>query len=244
MDCHLGNLTTSCFPVMCVEKCLVASRLCPGISRCTQVRQSLLGGCYSTREFRGVCFREEQDGRDRSVWAIPGSPGAEPSTGTGHNVRAALGRYHFISLQPTWNLSLQIQVCPGSNTPDCRHQLVTKLDNGVLKRRHSLFLDGLWGFLDKNIIHLMNFLNVTEQQKIWPWCFRFVKLKGLNNSFIFALIIQFWEEQGLFNNISTFLKPISFKSAETNRVFIWKMHSVSLLRCTAQNNTQKQEFPM
>lgn len=41
MDCHLGNLTTSCFPVTCVEKCLVASRLCPGTSRCTQVRQGL-----------------------------------------------------------------------------------------------------------------------------------------------------------------------------------------------------------
>lgn len=41
MDCHLGNLMTSCFPVMCVEKCLVASRLCPGISHCTQVRQGL-----------------------------------------------------------------------------------------------------------------------------------------------------------------------------------------------------------
>lgn len=43
MDCHLGNLMTSCFPVMCVEKCLVASRLCPGISHCTQVRQGLPG---------------------------------------------------------------------------------------------------------------------------------------------------------------------------------------------------------
>lgn len=43
MDCHLGNLMTSCFPVMCVEKCLVASRLCPGISPCTQVRQGLPG---------------------------------------------------------------------------------------------------------------------------------------------------------------------------------------------------------
>lgn len=38
---------------------------------------------------------------------------------------------------------------------------LTRPANGVLKRRHSL-----------SYIHLMSFLNVTEQQKIWPWHFR------------------------------------------------------------------------
>ena len=38
---------------------------------------------------------------------------------------------------------------------------LTKPVNGVLKRRHSL-----------SSVHLVSFLSVTEQQKIWPLCFR------------------------------------------------------------------------
>lgn len=59
MDCHPGNLTTSSFPVTCVEKCLVDSRLCPGISHCTQVSRYFVVGCYSSEEicvFIMVCL--------------------------------------------------------------------------------------------------------------------------------------------------------------------------------------------
>lgn len=58
-------------------------------------KAGLTWGCCSTREFHGVCFRGKKDGKERSVWAILGSPRAEPSTGTGRNVRVDLGSEHF-----------------------------------------------------------------------------------------------------------------------------------------------------
>lgn len=50
MDCHRGNLMTSSFPVKCVEKCLVDSRLCPDISHCTQVKADALMLFFSAEE--------------------------------------------------------------------------------------------------------------------------------------------------------------------------------------------------
>lgn len=179
MDCHLGNLMTSCFPVMCVEKCLVASRLCPGISPCTQVRQGLPVVVTALWNSLGFVL-----GRRKMVRRRVCEPSLahleQSSAGTGHNVRAGSGSERVISLQPTWNFSLQnlsVEVCPGSSKPDCRYQRVTKPGNGVLKRRHSLFFDGFGVFFGQKYHSPDELLSVTEQQKIWPWCFRSVKLK-------------------------------------------------------------------
>lgn len=189
MDCRLGSLMTSCFPVMCVEKCLVASRLCPGISHCTQVRQGLPVLVTGLRNSLGLVLGERKMVR-RGV-CEPSLAHLEQSQVQEQDIMSERAQRINISFFAAYmKFLLTKPVDSSSSTPDCKHQLVTKLGDGVLKRRHSIFFDGFGVFLDRNIIRLMNFSGVGEQQKIWPWRFRSVKLKGLSNSLIFALIIQ------------------------------------------------------
>lgn len=91
---------------------------------------------------------------------------AEPSAETGQNVRVVFRGltnifflYSLLVIYLYKTCEFKFVQVPADQPVDTNR--LTKPVNGILKRRHSF-----------SYIHLMSFLNVTEQQKIWPWCFR------------------------------------------------------------------------